>query len=133
MYKIRIKSSPSDKETGQQEEYGLVRNNAAIQVNPEQVKVNNKMGAVPREQANIEVEGGESVIGDVNKDGIMELMHFTGKRHSEGGVPVNIPEGSFISQFLVLTFNVQVNESFRDPSVISALSLYFLFTPQPNK
>lgn len=96
MYKIRIKSSPSDKQTGQQEEYGLVRNNAAIQVNPEQVKVNNKMGAIPREEANIEVEGGESAVGDVNNDGIMELMHFTGKRHSEGGVPVNVPEGTFI-------------------------------------
>jgi hypothetical protein len=114
MYKIRIKSSPSDKETGQQEEYGLVRNNAAIQVNPEQVKVNNKMGAVPREQANIEVEGGESVIGDVNKDGIMELMHFTGKRHSEGGVPVNIPEGSFI-------FSDTKNLRIKDPEILEKI------------
>lgn len=96
MYKIRIKNSPSDKKTGDQEEYGLVRNLAALQTNPEQVTVNDKMGAVPREEANIEVEGGESVIGDVNQDGVMELMHFVGKRHSAGGVPVNIPEGSFI-------------------------------------
>jgi hypothetical protein len=96
MYKIRIKNSPSDKKTGDQEEYGLVRNLSAMQTSPEQVTVNDKMGAVPREEANIEVEGGESVIGDVNQDGVMELMHFVGKRHHEGGVPVNIPEGSFI-------------------------------------
>jgi hypothetical protein len=98
MYKVRIKTSPSenDKGTGQQDAYGLVRNLNAMQSAPQQVSVNNKMGAVPRDQANIEVEGGESVIGDVNKDGTMELMHFVGKRHSEGGVPVNIPEGSFI-------------------------------------
>jgi hypothetical protein len=54
------------------------------------------MGAVPREEANIEVEGGETVVGDVNRDGFLEHMTFTGKRHSEGGMPVNIPEGSFI-------------------------------------
>lgn len=114
MYKIRIKSTPSDKETGQQEEYGLVRNNAAIQVNPEQVKVNNKMGAIPREEANIEVEGGESVIGDVNKDGIVELMHFTGKRHHEGGVPVNIPEGSFI-------FSDTKKLTIKDPEILEKM------------
>lgn len=99
MYRVRIKTSPNGgthKGTGQQEEYGLVRNLSAMQSAPQTTSVNNKMGAIPREQANIEVEGGESVIGDVNQDGTMELMHFVGKRHSEGGVPVNIPEGSFI-------------------------------------
>jgi hypothetical protein len=99
MFKVRIKTSPdggTHKVTGEQDGYGLVRNTSAIQTNPKSTPVNNKMGAIPRDQANIEVEGGESVIGDVNKDGTMELMHFVGKRHSEGGVPVNIPEGSFI-------------------------------------
>jgi hypothetical protein len=99
MFKVRIKTSPdggTHKATGEQDGYGLVRNTSAIQTNPKSTPVNNKMGAIPRDQANIEVEGGESVIGDVNKDGTMELMHFVGKRHSEGGVPVNIPEGSFI-------------------------------------
>jgi hypothetical protein len=99
MFKVRIKTSPeggTHKMTGDQEGYGLVRNNNAIQTSPQSVKVNNKMGAIPRDEANIEVEGGESVIGDVNQDGTMELMHFQGKRHSEGGIPVNIPEGSFI-------------------------------------
>jgi hypothetical protein len=99
MYRVRIKTSPeggTHKMTGDQEGYGLVRNTSAIQTSPHAVSVNNKMGAIPREEANIEVEGGESVIGDVNQDGTMELMHFQGKRHSEGGIPVNIPEGSFI-------------------------------------
>lgn len=99
MYRVRIKTSPNGgthKTTGDQEQYGLVRNLAAMQNAPQATTVNNKMGAIPREHANIEVEGGESVIGDVNQDGTMELMHFVGKRHSEGGIPVNIPEGSFI-------------------------------------
>jgi hypothetical protein len=96
MFKIRIKNSPSDKKTGDQDEYGLVRNLSSMQNTSNEVRVNDKMGAVPRDKATIEVEGGESVIGDVNKDGNMELMHFVGKKHSQGGVPVDVPEGSFV-------------------------------------
>lgn len=114
MYKVRIKSSPSNKSTGDQDQYGLVRNLAAMQSSPEQVSVNDTMGAVPRSEANIEVEGGESVIGDINKDGLMELMHFTGKRHSEGGVPVNIPEGSFI-------YSDTKKLTIKDPEVIEKI------------
>ncbi len=111
MYKIRIKNSPSNKQTGDQEQYGLVRNLSTLQTSPDQVTVNSKMGAIPREKANIEVEGGESVVGDVNRDGIMELMHFVGKRHHEGGVPVNIPEGSFI-------FSDTKKLTIKDPEVL---------------
>lgn len=51
MYKVRIKTSPSEnhKLTGQQDAYGLVRNLTAMQTSPQQVGVNNKMGAVPRD------------------------------------------------------------------------------------
>lgn len=117
MFKVRIKTSPeggTNKGTGQQEQYGLVRNLAAMQTSPQSVSINDKMGAVPRDEANIEVEGGESVIGDVNKDGTMELMHFTGKRHTEGGVPVNIPEGSFI-------FSDTKNLTIKDPEILEKL------------
>ena len=96
MYNIRIKKSPSNKHTGDQEGFGLVRNLAAMQTNNSEVSVNDKLGAVPREKATLEAEGGESVFGDVNRDGNMELMHFVGKRHTDGGVPADIPEGSFI-------------------------------------
>jgi hypothetical protein len=116
MYKVRIKTSPSEnhKVTGQQDAYGLVRNLTTMQTSSQSIPVNNKMGAVPRDQANIEVEGGESVIGDVNKDGTMELMHFVGKRHSQGGVPVNIPEGSFI-------YSDTKNLTIKDKEVIEKL------------
>ena len=59
-------------------------------------KVGNTMKATNDGNENIEVEGGESVVGDINQDGFLELMSFQGKRHSEGGMPVNIPDGSFI-------------------------------------
>ena len=117
MFKVRIKTSPGEtnpKSTGQQEDYGLVRNLRGMQNSPEQYAVNDTMSAIPRDQANIEVEGGESVIGDINNDGTIELMHFNGKRHTEGGIPVNIPEGSFI-------YSDTKNLTIKDPEVLEKI------------
>lgn len=93
MPNVRIKKAPR---TGEQEDYALVYNNVATSEAKPKEGVKTTMTAVPREQANIEVEGNESVIGDINQDGFLELMTFQGKRHYEGGMPVNIPDGSFI-------------------------------------
>jgi hypothetical protein len=51
---------------------------------------------VPRDEANLEAEGGETVYGDLNGDGMPEQNTIKGPRHSEGGVPLNLPEGTFI-------------------------------------
>jgi len=94
MRKIRITKSPK---TGDQRDYSLVHRQVHyIGEGDADISVKNTMGAVPTSEANIEVEGGETVVGDVNRDGFLEHMTFVGKRHSEGGMPVNIPEGSFI-------------------------------------
>jgi hypothetical protein len=94
MRKIRITKSPK---TGDQRDYSLVHRQVHyIGEGDANTPVKNTMGAVPLSDANIEVEGGETVVGDVNRDGFLEHMTFVGKRHSEGGMPVNIPEGSFI-------------------------------------
>jgi len=58
--------------------------------------VSNTLREVPREEANIEAEGGETVYGDVDGDGGLEHMKINGKRHTQGGVPLNVPEGSFV-------------------------------------
>ena len=54
------------------------------------------MTAVPREEANLEAEGGETVYGDINGDGMPEHKTIKGPRHSEGGVPLKLPDDSFI-------------------------------------
>lgn len=51
---------------------------------------------VPRAEANLEAEGGETAFGDINGDGFTEHMIISGKRHHEGGVPLNLPDGTFI-------------------------------------
>lgn len=86
--------------TGDQHGYGLVTdpyNYMGDQFN------NNKdndirfsLSSVPREMANIEAEGGETVLTDLNNDGQFGLYNITGPRHSRGGVPMFLPEQSFV-------------------------------------
>jgi hypothetical protein len=52
--------------------------------------------AVPRDQANLEAEGGETVYGDINGDGMPEHKTIKGPRHSQGGVPLKLPDDTFI-------------------------------------
>ena len=54
------------------------------------------LGGVPRDTANLEAEKGETVLTDLDNDGAHELYTIGGKRHSEGGTPLNLPPQSFI-------------------------------------
>tara|TARA_Y100000361_G_scaffold152222_1_gene171204 strand:+ start:9240 stop:12245 length:3006 start_codon:yes stop_codon:yes gene_type:complete len=54
------------------------------------------IGAVPREDANLEAEGGEVVYGDINGDTFPEVNTIVGPRHAQGGVPLNLPDDTFI-------------------------------------
>ncbi len=94
MKKVKIKTMPK---TGTQKDYSLVHNTAVpASSNNTKESVRNTMTATNNGDENIEVENGETVIGDLNYDGLLELMSFQGKTHAEGGIPVNVPDGSFI-------------------------------------
>lgn len=58
-------------------------------------KVNNTLTEVPREYANIEAEGGETAVVP-EEDETYSHYNIKGKRHTQGGVPLNVPEGTFI-------------------------------------
>jgi hypothetical protein len=59
------------------------------------VKGKKTLRAVPREEANLEAEKGETaLIPDV--DGLPAHYRIGGKRHYEGGTPLNLPDDSFI-------------------------------------
>jgi hypothetical protein len=94
MPKVKITKTP-----GSQSNYSLVGRNSffpATGTGPSE-EVKHTMGAVDDPSlANAEVEGGETVVGDVNNDGFIEHMEFKGRRHNEGGIPVTLPQGSFI-------------------------------------
>jgi hypothetical protein len=83
--------------TGDQRDYGLTTGSIW---NYEDKPVNNNLAAtisaVPRDEANIEAERGETVVGDLDADGNLEHAKIGGKRHYEGGTPLSVPDGSFI-------------------------------------
>jgi len=54
------------------------------------------LGGVPRSQANLEAEKGETALTDLDNDGVHELHTIGGNRHSNGGTPLQLPPQSFI-------------------------------------
>ena len=86
--------------TGDQFDYGLVTYPTSVtseqMSDDEDVDVRYSLSSVPREEANIEAEGGETVLTDLNNDGNFGLYDIKGPRHSKGGVPMFLPEQSFI-------------------------------------
>ncbi len=60
------------------------------------LKASKYITAVPREEANLEAEGGETAYGDINGDGMPEHKTIKGPRHSGGGVPLSLPDDTFI-------------------------------------
>ena len=85
--KIRIKNIP---------EGYKIKDNKLVQVMKEGGTTNSTLPAVDRDDANIEAEKNETVLTDADQDGFFELYNIGGKRHSEGGTPLNLPEQSFI-------------------------------------
>jgi len=57
--------------------------------------VNKSISAVPREESNLEAEGGEFAVVP-GQGGIPESYTIQGPRHGAGGVPLDLDEGSFI-------------------------------------
>ena len=64
--------------------------------NSDNVSTRDTLQAVPRNQANLEAEKGETAFGDINGDGMAEHMKIGGKKHSKGGTPLNLPDNTFI-------------------------------------
>jgi hypothetical protein len=63
------------------------------------VEVNRTLKPTPRAMATLEAEVGETVVTGLdpaNSGGIPEFYTVGGKRHSQGGTPLNLPADSFI-------------------------------------
>lgn len=99
-YKVRIKSMPSTNVMayGGQNSRGGLDLGGRVYDGTEQdpYKTSNTLNSVPRSEANIEAEKGETAYGDFNQDGKLEHMNIGGKRHTHGGTPLNVPDGTFI-------------------------------------
>lgn len=100
--KIKIKKVPQAR-TGYQVRGSLVNDVPAFggadynaYIGQPHLEASKYITAVPREEANLEAEGGETVYGDINGDGMPEHKIIKGPRHSNGGVPLKLPDDTFI-------------------------------------
>ena len=96
-YKVRIKSLPKAK-VGYQVDGSLSNDVLSFgdsKAKPDLIK-SKYITAVPRKEANLEAEGGETVYGDLNGDNFPEHKIIKGPRHSNGGVPLKLPDDTFI-------------------------------------
>ena len=94
---MKVKVRRASGLTGSQRDYGLVTGSVwNYEDKPTSNNVGATLSAVPRDEATIEAERGETVIGDLDNDGMVEHAKIGGKRHSHGGTPLNVPDGSFV-------------------------------------
>lgn len=64
--------------------------------NTPEIKTRRTLQPVDPEEATLEAEVGETVVTNLNHQGIPEFYKIGGKRHSRGGTPLNLPPNSFI-------------------------------------
>ena len=117
MIKVRIKKLPEAR-TGYQVQGALVNDVPAMggadynaYIGKPKLRESKYITAVPREEANLEAEGGETVYGDINGDGFPEHQIIKGPRHHSGGVPLNLPDDTFI-------FSDTNSMKIKDPEVL---------------
>ena len=117
--KVRIKKLGNLKQAA----YGGQQPDGALDVTPtsfggsmasaqEGVQVQKTLTRESREEANLEAEGGETAFGPISGDTIPDHMVIKGPRHSSGGVPLNLPDDTFI-------FSDTRKMKISDPSVLA--------------
>jgi hypothetical protein len=120
--KIRITGLPNQDQMayGGQARHSLdIRRDALSKPNityDDPYEVNNTLQPVPRDEANLEAEKDETVFGDIDGDGGFEHFKVGGKRHTQGGTPLNLPEGSFV-------FSDTAKMKIKDPEVLGYFGL----------
>lgn len=80
--------------------------------NDPEIKINQTLQPTDREHATLEAEKGETVVTNLQGEGIPEFYKIAGKRHSQGGTPLNLPANSFI-------FSRDKNLAIKDPEILS--------------
>ena len=100
--RVKIKVVPKAK-TGYQVQGSLYNSPATLggadynaNMGAPDAKVKRTISRVPRKEANLEAEGGETVVGNLDGSMMPSFKTIVGPRHSSGGVPLNLPDDSFI-------------------------------------
>jgi hypothetical protein len=83
-------------------------------------KIGKTLTSVPRDEANLEAEGGETAFGPISGDNIPDHFTISGPRHTNGGVPLDLPDDTFI-------FSDTKAMKIRDPKILK------MFGKKPKK
>jgi hypothetical protein len=99
IFKVRVAEPPKAK-TGYQVEGSLANDLSAfgggnLKLTEPKAVSRTTITKVPREEANLEAEGGETVL-TFDPSGYPLFYEIKGPRHSANGVPLNLPDDSFI-------------------------------------
>ncbi len=120
--KVRIKKLPQAR-TGYQVRGGLVNDVPSMggadynaYIGQPDMKVSKSLTAVPREEANLEAEGGETVMGNIDGSGMPSFYDIKGPRHTNGGVPLSLPDDSFI-------FSDTKSMIIKDPTILKMFNV----------
>ena len=79
--------------------------------NKRKVRIGRSLNPVPRKDATIEAEKGETILTNLSGDGIPEFYEIKGKPHNQGGTPLFASGGSFI-------FSKDKKMKIKDPEVL---------------
>lgn len=96
------------------------------------VNVNHTLGPVDRDVANVEAEKGETVVTNMSRglDNIYEMYEIGGKKHTEGGTPLNLPtDGDNGSDGTSFIFSDNKKMVVKDPAILE----YFGVDPKKPK
>lgn len=114
IYKVRITDMPKAK-TGYQVDGSLANDLTAfgggnLKLDTPKAVARKTITKVPREEANLEAEGGETVL-TFDPSGYPLFYEIKGPRHSQNGVPLNLPDDSFI-------FSDTASMKISDPNIL---------------
>jgi hypothetical protein len=81
------------------------------------LNVSSFVSPVPRDQANIEAEKGETIISPMGDDARTRSLPKTfivgGKKHHSGGTPLNVPDGTFVFSDHLKETNQDIHKMFK--------------------
>ena len=123
LFKVKITQPPKAK-TGYQIEGSLANDLSAfgggnLKLTEPKAVSRTTITKVPREEANLEAEGGETVL-TFDPSGYPLFYEIKGPRHSANGVPLNLPDDSFI-------FSDTREMMIKDPAILK------MFNKAPKK
>ncbi len=90
-----------------------------IEDNKKDLSFTNYVNPVPREEANIEAEKGETMITPMGDNGLTKSIPKTyiikGKKHSKGGTPLNVPDDTFLFSDYLKNKDEEIHKLFGKP------------------